>query len=300
MRQFRRYHASNKLIYIHIPKTAGATFRSILSKNYNNKNSFFIHDLYPETSLDYLKGISDIMFNNYSLIAGHGTQYLLAKASKFKSIVFLRNPIDQIISSFYHIKRSPYNYNHQNLKNVSNLEDYFYFLKGNNGFNYQTMFLSRNESDFKNRKSFYEISEQSFITALNLLKKIDYIFITENFNESLYILKQDFQFNHLYYIIRNNSKNRSVEEKNNDLLSKIKYEQKWDYKLYEYAQMRYLKLRSKYSPEIEEYVNKFQTNNNLYNKTIGNWINFEETISKSIKSTFRLKNSWETKPKYDP
>lgn len=289
---------NKKLIFIHIPKTAGATFRSILNKNFPQELSFFIHDLYPEISLDYLYKIPDAKFNRYRLIAGHGAQYVLTKAKDFRSILFLRDPVNQIISSYYHIKKSPHNSLYNDLKKIDSISEYFRYLEDNNGFNHQTIYLSRNEDDFRQKKRFIEINENSYQNAVRLLEKIDYVFLTEYFNESLLILKKEFSINSLHYLFHNRTKKRLSEESNPELIQKIKHAQIWDYKIYEYAKQRYLDLRNKFSGEIDQEVAQFTLKNKIYNKTIGKYINIKSYIFNSISSSAKKEKSWEIKPVY--
>jgi len=294
-----RSSASKKLIFIHIPKTAGATFRSILAKNYDQQSSFFIHDLYPEISLNYLQKISDQEFNRYGLIAGHGTQYVLTKARNFSSSVFLRDPVKQIISGYYHIKRSPHSPLYKDLKKIDTLSEYYHFLKDNNGFNQQTLFLSRNEEDFRLKNRFYKINQDSYNKAIQLLDNINYIFLTEYFNESLTILKKEVNLNFIYYSFHNRTKKRLSEENDPELLLKIRNEQSWDYKLYEYARLRYLDLRNQFSCDINEVVAQFTLKNRLYSSTIGRYNNIKYFISNSIRSSAKKEKNWEAKPVYD-
>ena len=119
----------NKIIFIHIPKTAGATFREILRKNFKKSRTFMIHDMFPEESLKYLHTLSQSHFEKFDLIAGHGAHYLLNKANTFESIIFLRDPVKQILSTFYHIKRSKHSQLHNDLKKIVSLHGYYDYLK---------------------------------------------------------------------------------------------------------------------------------------------------------------------------
>jgi len=299
MRLFGKSSISKKLLFIHVPKTAGATFRSILDKNYPRHLSFFIHDLYPELSLDYLHRTSVTEFNRYRIIAGHGAQYVLTKAKDFHSIIFLRDPLNQIISGYYHIKRSPHSPLYNDLKKIGSLSEYYQYLKENNGFNHQTLYLSRNEEEFRQKKRFCEINEISYNKAVDLLNKIDYVFLTEHFDESLFILGKEFNLDSRYYLSRNRTKKRLPEERNPELLQKIKHAQIWDYKLYEIARQKYLDLKSKFSDDIDAEVKRFTFKNYIYNETVGRYEHFKWYIFNALKLSEKRKKDWEIKPEYD-
>jgi hypothetical protein len=288
-----------KLIFIHIPKTAGATFRSILKKNYSSGNRFFIHDLYPEISLSYLKQLSDEKLNKLYLIAGHGSQYILSRTKQFKSVIFIRKPVNQIISTYYHIKRSPHNLLYDHLRNVHTLYDYFNYLKDNNGFNLQTFFLSRDEEDFYSRKRFRKINLHDYEQAIKLLENIDYVFPTELFDESLCILKKEFGWKNIYYTYKNLSKNRSFEEDDQDLIGKFRNEQKWDYQLYQYAWDRFHTTKNKFTVNIYDDVSKFEKKNRIYNSLMNPLSQIKYGISFILKSLGLKGKIWEKMPDYD-
>ena len=298
MRPSRGSCSNNRLLFIHIPKTAGATFRSLLARNYRRKDSFVIHDLYPEISLEYLHGLSSQELNNYGMIAGHGAHYLLPKVKDFRSIIFLRDPVAQIISSYYHVKRSPHSQLHQPLSHVKDLKGYYEFLTKNDGFNMQTMYLARDQQDFIHKKRFMKISRGNYDKALQILEKINYVFLTEYFDEALYIIQQEFDLKHLYYTYKNRSPQRQSANENAELLSKIKEEQYWDYKLYEYARYRYQDLRNRYSSTIEEEVMNFKIRNRLYNNTLGKIITLNDRIINMFYTSINVKRSWKIKPEY--
>jgi hypothetical protein len=299
MRLSGNTHKNKKLIFIHIPKTAGATFRSIMEKQYKRRLCFFLHDLYPEISLDYLQKISDTEFNKFEAIGGHGAQYVLDRAIDYRSIIFLRDPVNQILSSYYHIRRSPHNPLYKDVKKLKNISDYYLYLKDNDGFNYQTFYLSRSEKDFRQKKRFCQVNEKSFQKAIGLLEKIDYVFLTEHFDDALFILQKEFNFNSPYYLSRNLSKKRQPEERDPEFLQKIRHAQIWDYKLYKFAKKRYFDLRSKYPDEIETKVKKFAKRNKIYNKSIGRYMIIKNSLSRFMRSSAEKEKSWEVKPEYD-
>ncbi len=288
-----------KVIFIHIPKTAGSTFRSILKKNYGKRKSFIIHDLNPEISLGYLNKLSESELNKFDLIAGHGAQYLLHRTNQYKSTLYLRDPVRQIISSFYHIKRSPHNVLHDDLKKIHSLHEYHDYLLENGGFNLQTYYLSRSEDDFKLKKRFKKIGEDDYSRALHLMEQVDYVLLTEDFDRSLILLKNETGLSKLNYLSRNISKERSGEENNPELIEKITKAQKWDYQLYEYAEKRYSSLLNKYSDGIDRDLKKFRFKNEIYNKSVGRLEILRQQMDNTLNRFIYKDKKWENKPEYD-
>jgi hypothetical protein len=288
-----------KIFFIHIPKTAGATFRSILKKNYSKKESFIIHDQYPEISLRYLKSLSETELNKFNLIAGHGAQYLHNRARQFKSIIYVRDPVKQIISGYYHIKRSPGNLLHKEIQSLNSLEEYVEYLTTRDGLNFQTYYLSRPEKNFFNKEKFREIEKYDYLLALEILKKTDYIFLTEYFDESLLILNKELNLKKINYISRNISTSRSKEENNNELINKIKKAQSWDYKLYNYAHTRFEASLSNYHGDMGKDLLNFRSGNKRFNDLFGSLYVLKEKTKNILNRIIFKEQKWQKKPVYD-
>jgi hypothetical protein len=160
------------------------------------------------------------------------------------------------------------------------------------------MYLAREELEFREKKRFIKIDENRYNKAIQLLGKIDYVFLTELFNESLYILKKDLGLNFVYYTNRNRTRKRQADEYHQELLTKIKNEQFWDYKLYQYARNRYLDMKKKFENEIDKEVARFTFQNKIYSYTFGRYLDIKHRI-KGLISTQDHDSGWKNKPIYE-
>jgi hypothetical protein len=103
------------LISVHLPKTAGTSFRHSLADHYGEKMllrygerplglpEFERHKLVTEAAIN----LSGIDYQNIECIHGHFLpfQYLLLQSNKNLTFVtWMRNPVDRLISNYYHIK----------------------------------------------------------------------------------------------------------------------------------------------------------------------------------------------------
>lgn len=100
---------NEQFVFIHIPKTAGTTFRFIL---YNHFQSKFIYPTQEELKANnglYLNP-DDLMqqksFLEKSMIVGHFQINVIhrIKNDQIKKLTFFRNPLDRILSTIKHIK----------------------------------------------------------------------------------------------------------------------------------------------------------------------------------------------------
>src|SRR5512135_3015151 len=95
------------LIFLHIPKTAGTTFRSILPANYRAEELYNV-PTNAEGQVDFsgLDRLSDVEKRKIRVLAGHfqyGAHEHLPQKSSY--ITILRDPVKRIISRYYHAVR---------------------------------------------------------------------------------------------------------------------------------------------------------------------------------------------------
>ena len=90
------------LYFLHIPKTAGTSFRAFLDNHYHS----YRH--YPGSVLGELAQEKREALNRYELFSGHFGWFLHGLVSKkVTTITMLRDPIARTLSQYKHIKRGP-------------------------------------------------------------------------------------------------------------------------------------------------------------------------------------------------
>jgi hypothetical protein len=140
----------------------------------------------------------------------------------------LRDPVDRVISLYYFLR----NYKgYERLKGMS-LEEYV--IKENEAHNGQTALLSGLPVNANIAK------------AKENLKTFSVVGITEMFNESLFLLKKEYEWDNIDYLKQNITRKRPSKEKiSPTLINLIKKYNALDLELYEFAkQLLYQKLKS--------------------------------------------------------
>lgn len=99
-----------RLRFLHIPKTAGTTFTSILLRQYGEKNSFYLTGD-PDQDIKRFKALSYFGRRRVVLFTGHAAIDSGVKESDEANIVtFLRDPAERVKSFCKHVSegKSPY------------------------------------------------------------------------------------------------------------------------------------------------------------------------------------------------
>lgn len=104
----------NSIRFLHIPKTAGTTFKAILKRNYpSSKFKYFefigdekakcLNKLKDEVTYDRLLKSDKNYFNDNMLFLGHSPiKSCVPEANNLLTITFLRKPVDRILSFVQH------------------------------------------------------------------------------------------------------------------------------------------------------------------------------------------------------
>lgn len=218
----------NCYFFLHIPKTAGTSFRDMLYQIFdqkaiipNEEDIIKNNYIYPENAREFINSCSDDKLNNAHLLTGH---YLNRPKEFFKYppnlILFLRSPLQRSISHLLHLKR--YKYVGNSLKSIySQMPDMFY--------NAQVRFLAG-----YNRHGLF--NENELEIAKKSLKKASFIGITNRFEESIELLEHTHNWKFKERTVtRNVNKQYAIEDLSLDLIEKIKKDNQLDQQLYDFG-----------------------------------------------------------------
>jgi len=264
-----------KICYIHIERAGGTTFNSILRNNYpfyivltpwelwtNEEKSFIKSNQLKliQKLIPFLKGIGGhtIRYNeNLGKILNEDIFY----------ITFLRNPINRFISHYYYQK--------------------------------YTMGIPWNIDDFINERRFSNFMTKRFgldddlDKAISTIEKINFVGITDLFDESLIILKNllNSKFD-IFYEKKNTyfQLNHKKESFSNQVMSNILEVNEKDLILYKYALEKFKKKVFSYGDDFGEKLRIFKDKNQnyRYNRLRKNYILAINIYSKFIQRIINL------------
>jgi hypothetical protein len=206
-----------KLINIHIPKTAGTSFRKSLEKNYKNLSYDYGHKILRDTN-ELISEFDDfnrnLIVNNYksiNCISGHilPIRYKKLYDLDWKFITWLREPSQRLYSHYLHLIRD------------SKTNEIGKFLVDNNLSFEDFVFLPK-------VRNFYQRFFYNFVVE-------DYFFIgiVERYKEDLLKISDLLNMNFIEYTENQNSeKSNNIYDIEPNLLDKIKNYHSDDYNLY--------------------------------------------------------------------
>ncbi|MCQ6274865.1 sulfotransferase family 2 domain-containing protein [Bacillus sp. V3B] len=209
------------VLFLHIPKTAGSTLKSILDNQYTSLERM---DYYGG---DFSKFINAAKNNpNLKCINGHFRFGIHKRIQKpFCYVTMLRHPIERVLSTYYYIKRPNHTKNNM-VKNMS-IED---FVASKEAWanhmvsNLQTTYVSGSTPPN------LEVAKK------NLEQYFDVVGITEMFDQSLFLMKKSFGWKNIDYKSENITKNRpTINEHSKEVIDLITQKNQLDLKLYKFG-----------------------------------------------------------------
>jgi len=233
--------------FIHIPKTAGSSFRQMLYKQfgqeliYPNLNDIKQNGGYYPTH-QTIKEATQSKDRPFQFLMGHypySTGKLLARPPRH--LVFLRDPIKRAISHLYHFKR-------QGIRQVKKNSLHEIIDEAGWQFNnLQVRYMSG--KNFQANKVYLEnteLGENALQQAKKNIDKCDFVGLTEDFDNSIELLERIFDWQ-LGKTLKKNVAPKRHRKIPDDLYQEIKALNQLDMALYEYAQVKYADLRRTYS-----------------------------------------------------
>ena len=216
--------------------------------------------------------------NNFALIKGHLANHFSSKVSgDRKTIVFVREPKDLFLSSYYYIQRAEHNAHHDLVKDMT-LDEFIKYRENQNWHNSQSKHLC-GYTDLRGRGALTEVSRDVLKEeVINKVSTIQYVFTTSYFDEALMLLHKELGWERKpYYSRKNKTKKRpSLSTLSSDQLVQIQNLTDIDQTLYE---MVVKQCALKFDQKLLKASKKFSTENKIYS----NFSSLYRKITQSIK-----------------
>ncbi len=242
------------LIFLHIPKTAGTTFKTILRKQYPSSEIFPI--LNNVDGQREFESLPVAVKSRYRVLHGHiyfGIHEHLSQPSTYLTI--LRHPIKRVLSSYYFIRERPHLRQHELAQQMS-LEEFVSSRAGlQNG---QTRMLSGIRTEDPCTPEMLEKAKYNLANCFSLVG------LTERFDETVILAKHTFNWSMPYYVRRNKSNRPEVEELPESAIATISEHNQFDLQLYDYARQLFEEQLRRQPPEFRREVEAFQWINRYY------------------------------------
>ncbi len=252
---------NDNIIFLHIPKNGGSTFRIMLPRLNPNRHRFEVIVKKNKLNTDEFINLPENERSKISLISGHfafGIHNHLFGESKY--IAFLRNPEDRIISFYYYVLSLPQHRLYNNIKN-ENMSLY----------NFVTTIKQGDVNNAQIRKiSGINDTENSMLEKAleNIEHHFSFVGLVERFNESLILLKNIYGWETPYYRIKNKTKNRlstsALDNKTRDAIHELN---RGDYLLYDEMESRFQQLVDKQDGIKMELI-KLKLYNKIYSSPV--------------------------------
>jgi len=261
--------------FIHVPKTAGTSFRLMLYDVFDQKNIFpNLEDIknnngkYPK--LQALKTMSKEKQNDIKMLSGHFPQSSgIIFPKKPKYLIFLRKPLNRAVSNLFHLQRLNDKYKDKSLEEI--------FEIGYNSVNCLQVRYLANAIGKKN------LTQQDLNVAKKNLRNCHFLGITERFDESIDLAKSVFGWNFSKTRKDNVNVYKNYDLLSDELLLKIKTANNLDEELYHYA----LELFEQFIADPKKYLAEIQVNSNSKNK---NAKKTKKAIPKKVRKPEILQN----------
>ena len=245
----QNHNDANKLvIFMHIPKTGGGTLNSILKKQYQDievvRNGGFWGDKPP-----WKNSFPNDKIQKLQCIRGHFPFGIHEQFLKpFTYVTMLRNPVERLISLYYHIITSPDNRMYRKAKNLSMKR----FMEKDD-FKIQTVNMQTRQIS-GGKYSDLQLAKE------NLKNYFSVVGITEMYNESIFLMSQEFgwsNFNINYKKKHVNPHRLTKDQISQDVIDIIKKNNQLDMELYHLAKHNFNERINHLDSESKEKLKNF-------------------------------------------
>ena len=260
-------HQVPKIVFLHIPKTAGMSLHGLFIRNYRGMGIFNVgvKDITEEEwqgCLQRIRNISPDELDKYVVFKGHmifGLHELLPGPVEY--ITFLRDPVKRIVSH-YKMVRGLRGFSPGHMidpsKNLWNLGEYPAFCRSLD--NYQTRALAGIDFELP----FGACTEKHLRMAVdNMDRHFKFVGLTEQFDLSLMLMRHVCGWGWRYYISDNVGSDSSVDVPAK-VLEALRELNRFDFELYRHAREKFDRMVEHYGWRLRAECQAYRLGNQIH------------------------------------
>ncbi len=232
---------SPKIIFLHIPKSAGTTFKTILWQQVFPSRIYYLYEWgNHKDRIIQLQHLLKERKKKISLIMGHiGYGIHSYLPGKYQYVTMIRNPLKRVVSMYHHIQRDQKHQLHSLVKNKS-LSEYLTSEIDESSTNSQTRFIAGVKLDQEidgddDLIGYGKGTPEQMLEQAKINLKNNILFgVTEQFNKSMLLFRKELGWKRIFYskFNRGNYNPTSLSTQEMNLI--VKYNN-LDMELYDYA-----------------------------------------------------------------
>lgn len=259
------------LLFMHMPKAGGATFRDVLKRQYPSGTTMDIESRAIQPTLNIFKTLPDENKQNIRCIMGHmgfGIHAFLPAGVPYTYLTIIRDPVKRTLSMYNFIISRP---NHPLYKIIRGMS-FAEFVRSdvtpelNDG---QTRIIATGECTDLAMSDRTRVTEEDYARAEQRLDEhFGFVGILEEYDSCVMILKQIMGWQDVRYFAKHVSKKKpgSMRERISDeILTEVTRLNPYDMRLHEYARRRFEQALSEYRGDIQADIAAFHEENRRYN-----------------------------------
>lgn len=236
----------------------------VLARQYAGKP---VYKLYEPDAPTQFRALPQAERDGYACIMGHmrfGIHRALS-GQEFTYFTILRDPVQQIVSSYYFFVKQRGNWRYDQLKDLS-FEDYLVTERAGER---QTRMLTDRE-DFAVTTRINEPLPPEALDAAkhNLRTYFGVVGLMEEFDLTLLLLQRALGWQNIHYVQRNVNQARP-KTVTPEMLALIEQHAQTDLALYAFAKTYFQEQVERFAPEIHDDLTRFQARNALYTRLHG-------------------------------
>jgi len=229
---------SRTILFNHIPRTGGTTFRIILNRVYGENRVFFIRSKNIAASLNEFRGMSGQERKLYKVVSGHGAELFVDLIKDPFRITIMREPVSLFLSQYHYLKVSPNSTFLDEVTALNSVEEYLDFAVAKGQDNLLTRYLSNSLQFLADAKreipKMEHEGDRLLRTAKDQLFQYDTILSTNDLDKGIYGLSKRLNWKSIpLYRSRNRSIPADKERISEGFLKKLQYSLRFDIELYD-------------------------------------------------------------------